>query len=353
MIRHKAPIPNVQRVARTMQRLPEMEERGAIRLSLLNPQRPLPLLVQPAAPGVGLIQWAGENRELLEQRLTQHGGILFRGFGIQGVAELQRLIAAVSAADLLEYKNRSTPRTEIAGKIYSSTEYPANQEIPMHNENSYSDSWARKIFFFCELPATGSGGMTPIADSARVYERISPAVRERFHEKKVMYVRNYGGGADLPWQDVFQTRDPKEAEAFCHEHRIEAEWLGDGRLRTRQVCQAVARHPKTGQMLWFNQAHLFHVSSLEPEIREVLLEIFGLDELPRNAFYGDGSPIEEAALAEIRQAYRDEQVAFPWEQGDVLLLDNMAVAHGRTSYSGERKIRVGMTELIDGRELAG
>ena len=84
-----------------------------------------------------------------------------------------------------------------------------------------------------------------------------------------------------------------------------------------------------------------------------LLELFGADELPRNAFYGNGRPLEEAALDEIRQACRDEQVAFPWERGDVLLLDNMAVAHGRTPYSGERKIRVGMTELVDGRELAG
>jgi alpha-ketoglutarate-dependent taurine dioxygenase len=168
-----------------------------------------------------------------------------------------------------------------------------------------------------------------------------------------MYVRNYGGGADLPWQEVFQTREPTEVEAFCRDHDINVEWLPEGRLRTRQVCQAVVRHPKTGRMLWFNQAHLFHVSSLEPDIREAMLEVFGQDELPRNSFYGDGSPIEEAVLEEVRQVYREEQVVFPWERADVLLLDNMAVAHGRTSYTGERKIRVGMTELVDGTALSG
>jgi alpha-ketoglutarate-dependent taurine dioxygenase len=335
-----------------LEKPPRPEESGPVLLAPLSSDRPLPLLARPDGPGVDLIGWARENRERIDLLLAEHGGILFRGFDIPGIEALQQLIGAVSAEDLLEYRYRSTPRTEIAGKIYSSTEYPANQEIPLHNENSYSDSWALKIFFFCELPATGGGGMTPIADSARVYDRISPAVRERFAAKKVMYVRNYGGGADLPWQEVFQTPDPAAVESFCREHGIEAEWLDDGRLRTRQICQAVARHPKTGKRLWFNQAHLFHVSSLEPEIRDTLLEIFGPDELPRNAFYGDGSPLEESALDEIRQAYRDEQVAFPWERSDVLLLDNMAVAHGRTPYLGERKVRVGMTELVEGSAIA-
>lgn len=321
-----------------------------VRIGPLQPDGSLLLVARATTPGQDLAAWAAQNRPTVEDHLLRHGGILFRGFQVGGLPDFQRVISAVGG-DLLEYRYRSTPRTEVTGKIYTSTEYPANQEIPLHNENSYSNSWPLKIFFFCELPST-TGGMTPIADSSRVYERIPPSVRDRFREKRVMYVRNYGGGADLPWQEVFQTQSPAEVEAFCRDHEISVEWLSEGRLRTRQVCQAVARHPKTGRMLWFNQAHLFHVSSLESEVREAMLEVFGQDELPRNTFYGDGSPIEEAVLEEIRRIYREEQVAFPWEQGDVLLLDNMAVAHGRTSYTGQRKIRVGMTELIDGAALA-
>jgi alpha-ketoglutarate-dependent taurine dioxygenase len=344
----RVPVRKLAPVERKVVRLDHVVD---IRIEPLRPGEALPLLVRATTPGQDLASWAAPNRASIESHLLQHGGILFRGFQVAGLPDFQRVVSA-AGGDLLEYRYRSTPRTEVTGKIYTSTEYPASQEIPLHNENSYSTSWPLKIFFFCEQPST-AGGMTPVADSSRVYERISPAVRDRFRDKGVMYVRNYGGGADLPWQEVFQTQDPAEVGVFCREHQIGVEWLPGGRLRTRQVCQAVVRHPKTGRMLWFNQAHLFHVSSLEPEIRDAMLEVFGQDELPRNSFYGDGLPIEEEALEEVRQIYREEQVTFPWEQADVLLLDNMAVAHGRTPYTGERKIRVGMTEPVDGTALAG
>src|SRR5262249_42308971 len=95
---------------------------------------------------------------------------------------------------------------------------------------------------------------------------------------------------------------------------------------------------------WFNQAHLFHVSSLRAELRAALLAEFGEGELPRNACYGDGSPIEAAVLDEIRAAYAKASVAFPWEEGDVVMLDNMLVAHGRRPFAGARKVVVAMAE---------
>ncbi len=67
-------------------------------------------------------------------------------------------------------------------------------------------------------------------------------------------------------------------------------------------------------------------------------------DLPRNAYYGDGTPIETSILDQIRQAYQGVAVQFPWQQRDVLMLDNMLVAHGRAPYKGARKILVAMAE---------
>jgi alpha-ketoglutarate-dependent taurine dioxygenase len=303
---------------------------------------PLPLVVEPAVPGVELKSWAGARQEWLDQQLHTHGGVLFRGFDIGPVERFEEVMRAVWG-DLLDYSYRSTPRTQVSGKVYTSTEYPADQSIPMHNEQSYTRNWPMRIAFY-SVKCAETGGETPIADSRRVLQRLDPALVRRFEEKGVMYVRNYGSGLDLSWQNVFQTEDPADVEAFCRRSGIEFEWRPNGGLRTRQVCQGVETHPVTGERVWFNQAHLFHISSVPSPLRERLLADLAADELPRNTFYGDGTPIEDETLAQIRAAFDAEEIAFPWEQGDLLMLDNMLAAHARKPFSGTRRVVVGMAK---------
>ncbi|MBA3468309.1 MAG: TauD/TfdA family dioxygenase [Herpetosiphonaceae bacterium] len=308
----------------------------------------LPLLVTPAVEGLNLISWATSHRPFIDTSLATHGGILFRDFGIKTLEEFERFVGEMSPS-LLEYTYRSTPRSKVSSNIYTSTEYPADQSIPLHNEMSYTTSWPMKIWFCC-LVAAQQQGETPIADSRRIYQRLDPAIRDRFAEKKVMYVRNYGEGIDLSWENVFQTSDKTEVEEFCRAHKIEFEWKSGNRLRTRQVCQAVDKHPTTGEMVWFNQAHLFHVTSLPEAVRTMIMAEFKDEDLPRNTYYGDGSPIETTVLEEIRHVLESESVIFPWQEGDVLMLDNMLVAHGRSPFVGPRKIVVGMAELREATE---
>lgn len=319
-----------------------------VKTSHLLAEQPLPLLIQPAVEGVELVDWAKGNRELIESSLVKYGGILFRNFSIPSVAEFERFVTTV-AGDLLEYTYRSTPRRKESGNIYTSTEYPADQSIPLHNEMAYASNWPLKIGFFCAIPAE-QGGETPIADSRRILQCIDPAVKERFRQKQVMYVRNYVEGMDLPWQTVFQTSSKLEVEHYCRHAGIAFEWVTSDHLRTRQVCPAVVSHPKTGEQLWFNQAHLFHISNLPPEVRESLLTTCKQEDLPRNAYYGDGSPLEVDALEHIREIYQREAVLFPWQKSDILLLDNMLVAHGRSPFAGTRKVLVAMAEPVSNKD---
>jgi amino acid adenylation domain-containing protein/FkbH-like protein len=302
----------------------------------------MPLLMTPRVAEINLASWAQSNHELLRASLARHGAILFRGFNIKSVSQFEQFAGSV-CGELLEYNERSTPRTQAGGRVYTSTEYPAYQHIPLHNENSYSHRWPMKIFFCC-LKAAREGGETPIADSARVFESIDARIKQRFMEKKVMYVRNFGEELDLPWQVAFQTNDRSRVEQYCRASHIEFEWKDGNRLRTRQVRQVVAQHPTTGKVVWFNQAHLFHVSSLDAAVRESLLATFDEDDYPRNALYGDGSRIEESMLDEIRQVYKQSAITFSWQEGDVILLDNMLAAHGRAPFVGPRSIVVAMGE---------
>jgi len=301
----------------------------------------LPVVVEARVPGLNLRGWVAENRALIAENLSR-GGLLFRGFEVGGPEEFEGSVAALSGT-LLEYTYRSTPRRKVSGNIYTSTEYPADRPIPLHNEMSYSRTWPMKLWFYAVTVAP-EGGETPIADSRKVLARIPAGVRDAFERRRVMYVRNYGPGMDLPWQDVFQTSERAEVERMCREMGIEWEWRGQDELRTRQICQAVATHPRTGEAVWFNQAHLFHVSSHGHEVSELLLAQFSEEGLPRHACYGDGGPIEPEALAAIREAFDRETVRFAWHPNDVMLLDNMLSAHGRGPYAGPRRVLVGMAE---------
>jgi alpha-ketoglutarate-dependent taurine dioxygenase len=306
-------------------------------------------VIEPAIEGLNLIAWAQDNLPLLDRKLLEHGAILFRGFGVNSTDDFQSFIQTTSG-QLLEYTYRSTPRTQVSGRVYTSTEYPPDMSIPMHNENSYSRNWAMKLFFLC-VTAAEQQGETPIANSRKMYEKIDAEIKRRFIGKKVMYVRNYGSQIDLPWQNVFQTTSKAEVEDFCRKSDIIFEWLDGDRLRTRQICQSVAEHPRTGEMVWFNQANLFHVSSLPAEVRNMLLSNFGEENLPRNVYFGDGERIEPSVIEHINKVYEQESVAFPWQKGDVLMLDNMLTAHGRNPFKGQRKIVVAMAQPFNDQIL--
>jgi alpha-ketoglutarate-dependent taurine dioxygenase len=309
----------------------------------------LPMLVEPAAPAVDLMAWAAANRSLLEEKLQRHGGILFRGFGLREPEDLEAFISAVSGR-ALEYRERSSPRHAVKGNIYTSTDHPPSEPIFLHNENSYQKEWPLKIFFFCRQ-APERGGETPIADVRKVLARLSQEVVDRFSTRHWMYVRNFGDGFGLPWQAVFQDADKEAIERHCQDRGIEIEWKEGDRLRTRAIRRALVRHPKTGEVVWFNHATFFHVSTLAANIRDALLAEFADGELPANSYYGDGLPIEPEVLEQLREAYRAEAVSFPWQEGDLLMLDNMLVAHGRAAYAGPRQILVGMAEPVSQEQV--
>ncbi|QNH16243.1 Taurine catabolism dioxygenase TauD, TfdA family [Xanthomonas sp. SS] len=301
-----------------------------------------PLLLNVAGEGVRATEWAAENRGHVERLLMENGALLIRGLTFVGSQQFGTALSTLFGEDLIQYVYRSTPRTELRGNVYTATEYHPDQVIPQHNENSYSNRWAMRLGFLCTIPSQ-TGGATPICDSRKVYAQMPDALRDRFERNGVMYVRNYSE-IDVPWTEVFQTSDRADVEAFCQANQLAFEWLEDG-LRTCQINQASAVHPDSGDKVWFNQAHLFHFTNLDPEIREALLTTMGERRLPRNTYYGDGSPIDIGALDTVRALYERNAIRFDWQRNDLLLLDNMLYSHGRETYSGNRQVLVGMARV--------
>jgi alpha-ketoglutarate-dependent taurine dioxygenase len=323
--------------------IPGLAASGQVNVRTFDANRMLPLVIEASSP-LDVHEWVEANLGL-EDVLLRHGAVLLRNFEPLGPSGLHAFISTIADAPLA-YQEQSSPRTMVQDGIYTSTEYPSDQSIAFHCENSYQQSWPLRIVFHCVQPAQ-SGGRTPLSDVRRVHDRIDAEIRLEFAARKVMYVRNFGGELGLPWQRVFQTDDKATAEAFCHQNGLTFEWRGDG-LRTRAVRPAIRRHPRTGESVWFNHAMFFHVSTLPREIGETLRHLYGPDELPANTLYGDGTAISDEYIAHINRAYEAESVSFVWRERDVLIVDNMLVAHGRTPYTGDRKILVGMAQPTSG-----
>ena len=232
----------------------------------------------------------------------------------------------------------------MTGNVYTSTEFSAQFRITLHNELSYTKSPPPRIVFHCHLAAE-TGGETPIVDCRKLYREMPAEILAKFEERGVRYVKNMHGqerGIGKSWMDYFETSDRDQVEAYLKDNDIEFEWTADGNLRTWSIRPGTLAHPVTGEMLWFNQADLWHITNVNERNRAQLLQRFGEENLPTHAYYGDGSPITDEDLAGVRKTLWETAVIFPWQQGDVLALDNFSVAHGRMPYAGPRKILVAM-----------
>ncbi len=271
--------------------------------------------------------------------LHRAGGVLFRGFGVKAVLEFREVSVAVRP-ELGAYVGGDSPRIRVADNVYTSTEFPPHVEIGLHNEMSYSSWWPERLFFFCQTPAA-KGGETQISDGRRVLANLDGAVRNRFADKGVQYeqhLRHAEGppGPGKSWQETFETEDRAAVEAHARDGGMDWEWTGRG-LRTSIRRPGVLDHPETGEMVWFNQANLWHAASESAKKWDA-----PPGEPHHHARYGDGSDISMGDLEAVDSAYRRAELTFPWEAGDVLILDNRLMVHGRKPFEGERAVFVAM-----------
>ena len=301
----------------------------------------LPYVFSPETGSDALTSFCEKNERKITEKLYCHAAVLFRGFQIFDQTTFEGVANVLSQGLVAEGGEHQ--RLSDDSQVYTPVAYPASQFLMWHNEDSFNPMWPKKIMF-CPVQVPGKGGETPLVDSRELYQRLPEPLRAPFEEKGVIYHRTYGMGVGRSWQDIFATSDPAEVEAFCRSQGIEFEWR-DEALITRQRRPAVARHHTTGEMVWFAQLQHWHPACLDPVTRESLELLYDPDELPRNAFYGDGSEIEDETMEAICDAYRELHSEFPWQVGDVMVVDNMLAAHARNPYEGPRKLLVALGEL--------
>lgn len=283
-----------------------------------------------------------QDKEWLDALLIERKALTFRGFGIEP-SELDAVMDRL-VPNRLAYVHGNSPRTKVGQNIYTSTEYPPQYTISMHNEMSYAHQWPARLLFYCER-APLSGGATPVVDGVRWLAALEPEVREAF-AGGVRYTQNLHGGMGLgrSWQQTFETENRSEVERFLGKGQAEWEWRPDGGLRVSQIRHATVRHPVTGAEVWFNQADQWHASGLGDQTAAALAQIMPEEEMPQSVTFKDGTPIPAEYIAQIQERGLASAVDVDWRAGDLLLIDNVLVGHGRRPFEGPRRVLVAMSD---------
>lgn len=282
----------------------------------------------------------GQNRTAVDELIAEHGAVLVRGLGLR---DRDTAIAAISEVITRPYFEREgfAPRERYAEGFYSSSAWPPDQPMCMHHEVSHAQE-VPSLLAFCCLTAPASGGVTGVADARLVLRDLPAELVERFDRHGWELVRSYNEFVGVPWAEAFGERDPAAVEKYCRDNDIEFLWDNEGGLRTTQRRSAIVRHPRSGERCWFNQIAFLNEWTMDPAVREYLTMEFGDDGLPFNTNYGDGNPLDAAAVDAINEVYERHTLREPWQQGDLLLVDNIRMAHSREPYSGAREILVAM-----------
>ncbi|MFE5834540.1 TauD/TfdA family dioxygenase [Streptomyces sp. NPDC056508] len=288
--------------------------------------------------------WLSDRRADVQAELHRSGAVLLRGLPVTDAATFAEARDAL-IAERAGYKEKATPRTDFGEGVFSSTDLPAAQPIRLHNENSYTLDFPGVLLFGC-VTAPETGGATTVGDMRKALTALPQDLVDRFAEAGWLLVRNYSDLAGMPWRKAFSSDEPAGAEEYCDAHAIGYEWLDEDTLRTRQRRSAIITHPVTGERVWFNHFAFWNARSLDEDVREVLTDTFGEDGLPFQTLLGDGTTLTDAEVDAVNDAYQAVTVRETWQSGDLMLVDNILCAHGRESYTGDRKILVAMGEPV-------
>lgn len=290
--------------------------------------------------GEPLIDWLGANISLAKQRLVEDGALLLRGFHAPESETAERALAALGG-DLLDDAYWSTPRKGVSGKTFTATETPPNRTISLHSEMAYMPSWPRLLAFH-SIEVAEQGGATTICNIDEASAELAD-ILGAFAEKGVMYRRYYHTGIDIPWKTAFRTEEPADVEEVAARTGMKVEWLPGNVLMTEHRAQGCIK-AEDGRLLWFNQTNLFHPAALAPAARDQLSQLLGADRLPRQSFYGDGSPIAVETIVRVNEVLDRLSYDMDWQPQDLLIVDNLRFLHGRATFQGSRRLLVAMAD---------
>ena len=302
-----------------------------------------------AAQGSGSLddarQWVRSQRERLLESLSRHGAILFRGFAIRDANDFDSFIRAFELESFTYDESFSNAvRVNCTELVFTANEAPPDVSIYLHHEMAQTPLFPSRLFFCCEI-APSSAGETPLCRSDVLLERLQVAEPEFVENCEKLGIRysnvmpvadDAESGQGRSWRNTLNVADRAEAESRLDSMGYRYEWLDDESLRaTTQVMPAI-RTLANGRRVFFNQ---------------LIAAFRGWQEAEKSVWFGDDTPIPPASMHTACRLADELSFDLPWQAGDVALVDNFLVMHGRRPFAGKRRVLVSLV-ADDGKQLA-
>ena len=283
-----------------------------------------------------LAAFLSANKDAVDAALDHAGALLFRGFDVPDPQAFDAAIEGYGEPGFTYEDSLSNAvRTNVTPRVFTANEAPPETEIFLHHEMAQTPIYPSKLFFYCEIAAE-QGGATPLCRSDWVLEQLealNPALATRFAEHGVRYTNVMPGSDDADsgqgrsWRSTLSAETREDAEARLAKLGYSWEWLEDDVLRATTPALPAIRLLADGRRTFFNQ----------------LIAAFrgwsdSRNTANKSITFGDGSAIEPVDMAEAIRLSDKLTHDLAWQPGDVALIDNFLVMHGRRPFQGKRRV---------------
>jgi alpha-ketoglutarate-dependent taurine dioxygenase len=322
-----------------------------------------------------LIKWYEDNRDWCKDSVDTYGGILFRGFALTNPIEFDQVIAGIhSESEGTGVYLGTAPRKKIEGTrfVSSASEISGTAAIPVHLELCYTPFPPPRLYFFVEQLNTGIGGQTPLADFRQVWRDFPIDLKNKILKRGLLYKRRYYN-EDLgklvdplqhkSWQAMFLTSNKSVVEEMSRSEGFDPHWDESDNLLLTHRAVIYRNHNNTNEDYWSTHFNVLHAGTTTVPLAyaaqilddsRALLPYFVLSWMiyirhdilkqpyGHDMVYGDDeSEMSWNDAMTIRKLIYKNTWIFDWKVGDMLILDNHRIAHGRMPfYGGSRKVYV-------------
>ncbi len=288
-------------------------------------------------------RWVASKKDELLENAASHGAALFRGFPVRSAEDFDTFVSSLALSNFPYRKSLSNAvRINKTERVFTANESPPGVDIFFHHEMAQTPIYPKWILFFCEKAAS-EGGATQLCRSDWLYERLAaecPEFIQDCEQKGLQYTNvmpaedDAKSGMGRSWRNTLGAGTTEAAEKRLAELNYSYRWLDDGCLRATSPPLPAVMEVAPGRKTFFNQLIAAYAGWKDSRND------------PADAIrHGDGSKLDAKAVKKAIAISEKLSFEAQWQDGDVVLIDNTVVMHGRRPFVGVRKVLASLANM--------